>query len=88
MVANTRRNAEANYGTYQSSRPLAVAVKEDGCVVGHVPRPVSRTVFFFLVKDRIVGDCEVTRAMVKSRRWIWPRISVLVYTGFMANRPT
>ena len=45
--------------------PFAVAVIKDGCVVGHVPRTVSRTVSFFLGKDGSVGFCEVTGAMVK-----------------------
>ena len=44
--------------------PFAVAVIKDGCVGGHVPRTVSRTVSFFLGKDGSVGFCEVTGAMV------------------------
>ena len=43
---------------------FAVAVIKDGCIVGHVPRTVSRTVSFFLGKDGSVGFCEVTGAMV------------------------
>ena len=41
-----------------------MAVIKDGCVVGHIPRTVSRTVSFFLGKDGSVGFCEVTGAMV------------------------
>ena len=41
---------------------FAVAVIKDSCVVGHVPRAISRTIFFFLGKDRSVGFCEVTGA--------------------------
>ena len=44
--------------------PFAVAVIKDSRVVGHVLRTVSRTLSFFLGKDRSVGFCEVTGAMV------------------------
>lgn len=38
----------------------AVAVIKEGEVVGHVPKAVSRVVFFFLGYDGNVGFCEVT----------------------------
>ena len=41
-----------------------MAVIKDGCVVRHILRTVSQTVSFFLRKDRSVGFCEVTGAMV------------------------
>ena len=43
---------------------FTVVVMKVGCVVGHVPRKVSRTVSFFLGKDGSVGFCEVTGAIV------------------------
>ena len=42
--------------------PFTVAVIKYCCVVGH--RTVSRTVSFFLGKDRSISFCEVTGAMV------------------------
>ena len=44
--------------------PFAVAVIKDSCVVGHILRAVGGTISFFLGKDRSVGFCEVTGAMV------------------------
>ena len=34
--------------------------ERDGTIVGHVPRNVSRVIFYFLSKDWNVGYCEVT----------------------------
>ena len=64
LYAEANYGNEANYGTYQSQDPFAVAVIKDGRVVRHVPSRVSRTVSFFLGKDGSVAFCEVTGAMV------------------------
>ena len=47
--------------SYQSQDSFAVAVIQDGCVVGHVPTTVSRPVSTFLGKDAdgSVGFSEV-----------------------------
>ena len=45
--------------SYQSQDSFAVAVIQDGCVVGHVPTTVSRPVSVFLGKDGRVGFSEV-----------------------------
>ena len=39
---------------------FAVAVIKNGKVVGHVPKTVSRAVYFFLNRDGHSGFCEVT----------------------------
>ena len=39
---------------------FAVAILRNGRVVGHIPKTVSRTVYFFLNRDGHSGLCEVT----------------------------
>ena len=65
--------------------PFTVAVIKDGCVVGHVPRTVSRTVSFFRGKDRSVDFCEITGAM-GNRATGFSLYHACI--GFMAARPT
>ena len=52
------------FGLINPQDPFTVAVIKDGCVVGHILRTVCRIVSLFLGKDRSVGFCEVTGAMV------------------------
>ena len=66
--------------------PFAVAVIKDSCVVGHVPRTVSQTVSFFLGKDKSVGFCEVTGAMVnRAARFGLEVPCVYLFYGRLAN---
>ena len=39
---------------------FAVAVIKNGRVVGHIPKIVSRAVYFFLNRDGHSGFCEIT----------------------------
>ena len=39
---------------------FAIAVIKNGRVVGHIPKSVSRAVYFFLNRDGHSGFCEVT----------------------------
>ena len=57
---------------------FTVAMIIYGCVVGHIPHTVSRAVSFFLRKDRSVGFCEVTGAMVNCAAGFGLEISISV----------
>ena len=62
--------------------PFAVAVIKDSCVVGHILRAVSGTISFFLGKDRSVGFCEVTGAMVNHAAGFGLEILCVVCTTY------
>ena len=63
LVANCRRNAEANYGTYHFPRPPRHGSDKRRLHMGHGPKSVSRTVSF-LGKDGSISFSKVTGVMV------------------------
>ena len=64
LVANCRRNGDANYGTYQSPRLLRRDCDKRLLCSGTHSKDSQSDSLLFLGKDGIVGFCEVTGAMV------------------------
>ena len=76
LVVNcSQGNTEANYGTYQSQDPFAVAVIKYSCVVGHISRTISQTVSFFLGKYSSICFCKVTGAMLNYATGFYQKFS-------------
>jgi hypothetical protein len=59
LVKHCRLNVKCEEPENIHDRHCVCVVKDDGTVVGHVPRALSKTIWHFLRKAG-QGDCEVT----------------------------